>query len=123
MLLHNQVLICKPDEVKKIIGLLNENCPPLHSCLSEDKNGMTHAILQVVAGGMVQTASDINRYVRCTLLNSTKPFQDVVKSAQDSLGGCVTENFLNGMMRPSYMVLLPLGVQLLAVPFAQRSHW
>ncbi|XP_059460849.1 helicase and polymerase-containing protein TEBICHI isoform X2 [Corylus avellana] len=79
------VLICKPEEIKRIMGLLNESCPPLHSCLSEDINGMTHAILEVVAGGIVQTTGDINRYVRCTLLNSTKPFQDVVKSAQESL--------------------------------------
>ncbi|KAL2974874.1 hypothetical protein AAZX31_14G127200 [Glycine max] len=55
------ILICKPEELKKVSGLLNESCPPLHSCLSEDMNGMTHAILEVVAGGIVQTASDINR--------------------------------------------------------------
>ncbi|KAG6649379.1 hypothetical protein CIPAW_07G208100 [Carya illinoinensis] len=58
------VLICKPEEIKRIMGLVNETCPPLHSCLSEDVNGMTHAILEVVAGGIVQTANDIHRYVR-----------------------------------------------------------
>ncbi|CAI0441279.1 unnamed protein product [Linum tenue] len=79
------VLICKPDELKRIMELLNDSCPPLQSCLSEDKNGMTHAILEVVSGGIVQSANDIHRYVRCTLLNATKPFNDVVKSAQDSL--------------------------------------
>ncbi|KAJ0251931.1 DEAD/DEAH box helicase domain-containing protein [Hirschfeldia incana] len=35
------VLICKPGELKRIMSLLNESCPPLESCLSEDKNGMT----------------------------------------------------------------------------------
>ncbi|OWM86638.1 hypothetical protein CDL15_Pgr015673 [Punica granatum] len=58
------ILICRPEEIKRIVGLLNESCPPLNSCLSEDKNGMTHAILEVVAGGIVQTANDIHRYVR-----------------------------------------------------------
>jgi hypothetical protein len=94
IILLNQVLICKPEEIKRIMGLLNESCPPLHSCLSEDINGMTHAILEVVAGGIVQTASDIHRYVRCTLLNSTKPFQDVVKSAQESLRWLCHRKFL-----------------------------
>ncbi|KAJ6373044.1 hypothetical protein OIU76_027389 [Salix suchowensis] len=67
------VLICKPEELKRIMGLLNESCPPLQSCLSEDKNGMTHAILEVVAGGIVQTANDIHRYVRYTKLYGTTP--------------------------------------------------
>ncbi|KAF5748241.1 DNA polymerase theta-like isoform X1 [Tripterygium wilfordii] len=88
------VLICKSEEIKRIMGLLNESCPPLSSCLSEDKNGMTHAILEVVAGGIVQTAHDIHRYVRCTLLNSTKPFEDVVKSAKDSLRCLCHRKFL-----------------------------
>ncbi|KAL5850413.1 hypothetical protein ACOSQ3_008468 [Xanthoceras sorbifolium] len=103
------VLICKPDEVKKIIGLLNANCPPLHSCLSEDKNGMTHAILEVVAGGIVQTAEDIHRYVRCTLLNSTKPFQDVVKSAQDSLRWLCRRKFLEWNEDTKLYSTTPLG--------------
>lgn len=88
------VLICRPEDVKRIKSLLNDSCPPLQSCLSEDKNGMTHAILEVVAGGMVQTANDIHRYVMCTLLNSMKPFEDVVKSAQDSLKWLCHRKFL-----------------------------
>ncbi|XP_022754544.1 helicase and polymerase-containing protein TEBICHI isoform X4 [Durio zibethinus] len=103
------VLICKPEEIKRIKGLLNESCPPLQSCLSEDKNGMTHAILEVVAGGMVQTASDINRYVRCTLLNSTKPFQDVVKSAQDSLRWLCHKKFLEWNDETKLYGTTPLG--------------
>lgn len=91
------------------MGLLNESCPPLHSCLSEDKNGMTHAILEVVAGGIVQTAEDIHRYVRCTLLNSTKPFQDVVKSAQDSLRWLCHRKFLEWNEDTKLYSTTPLG--------------
>ncbi|KAL1315068.1 hypothetical protein HN51_041855 [Arachis hypogaea] len=103
------VLICKPEEVKRVMGLLNENCPPLHSCLSEDVNGMTHAILEVVAGGIVQTASDVHRYVRCTLLNSTKPFQDVVKSAQESLRWLCQRKFLEWNEDTKLYSTTPLG--------------
>ncbi|KAF6176329.1 hypothetical protein GIB67_011118 [Kingdonia uniflora] len=103
------VLICKPEEVKKITAILNDNCPPLQSCLSEDKNGMTHAILEVVAGGIVQTAGDINRYVRCTLLNSTKPFQDVVKSAQDSLRWLCHRKFVEWNEETKLYSTTPLG--------------
>ncbi|KAJ0247364.1 Helicase and polymerase-containing protein TEBICHI [Hirschfeldia incana] len=103
------VLICKPGELKRIMALLNESCPPLESCLSEDKNGMTHAILEVVAGGIVQTPKDINRYVRCTLLNSTKPFQDVVKSAQDSLRWLCHRKFLEWNEETKLYSTTPLG--------------
>lgn len=104
-----QVLICKPEESKKILALLNDSCPPLHSCLSEDRNGMTHAILEVIAGGIVQTASDIHRYVRCTLLNSTKPFEDVVKSAQDSLRWLCHRKFLEWSDETNLYTTTPLG--------------
>ncbi|XP_039165720.1 helicase and polymerase-containing protein TEBICHI [Eucalyptus grandis] len=103
------ILICRSEEVKRIVALLNESCPPLSSCLSEDKNGMTHAILEVVAGGIVQTANDINRYVRCTLLNSTKPFQEVVKSAQDSLRWLCHKKFLEWNEETKLYSTTPLG--------------
>ncbi|RZC75410.1 hypothetical protein C5167_050892 [Papaver somniferum] len=103
------VLICKSEEIKRITAILNDSCPPLQSCLSDDKNGMTHAILEVVAGGIVQTANDIHRYVRCTLLNSTKPFQDVVKSAQDSLRWLCHMKFLEWSEETKLYSTTPLG--------------
>ncbi|RCV18574.1 hypothetical protein SETIT_3G311900v2 [Setaria italica] len=103
------ILVCKPEEVKRITGIIRSNCPPLESCLSEDKNGMTHAIMEVVAGGIVQTANDINRYVRCTLLNSTKPFDDVVKSAQDSLRWLCHKRFLEWNNETKIYSSTPLG--------------
>ncbi|KAL7596490.1 hypothetical protein Lser_V15G27853 [Lactuca serriola] len=103
------VLICKPEEVKRIVALIGDSCPPLHSCLSEDKNGMTHAILEVVAGGIVQTANDIHRYVRCTLLNSTQPFEDVVKSAKDSLMWLCHRKFLEWSEDTKLYSTTPLG--------------
>lgn len=91
------------------MGFLNKGCEALHSCLSEDKNGMTHAILEVVAGGIVQTANDIHRYVRCTLLNSTKPFEDVVKSAQDSIRWLCRKRFLEWSEETKLYTTTPLG--------------
>jgi DNA polymerase theta len=44
-----------------------------------------HTILKVVVGEIVQTTADIHRYVKCTISNVTKPFEDVEKAAQESL--------------------------------------
>ncbi|KAI7983180.1 Helicase and polymerase-containing protein TEBICHI [Camellia lanceoleosa] len=104
------VLLCKPEDVKGIMGILNDSCPLLHSCLSEDTNGMTHAILEVVAGGIVQTANDIHRYMRCTVLNSTKPFEDVVKSAQDSLRWLCHRKFIEWNEDTKLYSTTPLGL-------------
>uniref|UniRef100_A0ACD5XMT5 Uncharacterized protein n=1 Tax=Avena sativa TaxID=4498 RepID=A0ACD5XMT5_AVESA len=103
------ILVCRPEEVKRITGIVKSDCPALQSCLSEDKNGMTHAIMEVVAGGIVQTASDIHRYVRCTLLNSTKPFDDVVKSAQDSLRWLCHKRFVEWNNETKIYSATPLG--------------
>ncbi|KAK8940202.1 hypothetical protein KSP40_PGU013552 [Platanthera guangdongensis] len=103
------ILICKHDETKKVTAILNDSCPPLQSCLSEDKNGMTHAIMEVVAGGIVQSASDIHRYVKCTLLNSTKPFKDVVASAQDSLRWLCHKKFVEWNEETGMYSSTPLG--------------
>ncbi|XBJ11452.1 hypothetical protein VPH35_016147 [Triticum aestivum] len=103
------ILVCRPEEVKRITGIVRSDCPPLQSCLSEDKNGMTHAIMEVVAGGIVQTASDIHRYVRCTLLNSTKSFDDVVKSAQDSLRWLCHKRFVEWNNDTKIYSTTPLG--------------
>ncbi|CAN6360721.1 unnamed protein product [Urochloa humidicola] len=103
------ILVCRPEEVKRITGIIRSNCTPLDSCLSEDKNGMTHAIMEVVASGIVQTANDIHRYVRCTLLNSTKPFDDVVKSAQDSLRWLCHKRFLEWNDETKIYSSTPLG--------------
>ncbi|CAA6671596.1 unnamed protein product [Spirodela intermedia] len=103
------ILICKQEEIKRITSMLNNSCPPLQSCLSEDKNGMTHAILEVVAGGLVQTPNDINCYVRCTLLNSTRPFEAVVKSAQDSLRWLCHNKFLQWDQQSQLYTVTPLG--------------
>lgn len=65
--------------------MIRQECKALCSCLADDKNGMIRALLEVVAGGVVQTAADVQRYVRCTLLNATQPFEEVVKAAQESL--------------------------------------
>ncbi|XP_078428981.1 MUS308 and mammalian DNA polymerase-like protein isoform X2 [Wolffia australiana] len=107
--LGESILICQDQELKRVKCMLNDSCPSLQSCLTEGKNGMTHAILEVVAGGIVQTPSDINRYVRCTLLNSTRPFEAVVKSAQDSLRWLCQNKFLQWDQQSMLYTATPLG--------------
>ncbi|KAJ7544985.1 hypothetical protein O6H91_09G101700 [Diphasiastrum complanatum] len=103
------IMVCKPEELNRMITIMREGCQPLQSCLAEDKNGMMRALLEVVAGGMVQSAADVHRYVRCTLLNSTQPFEDVVKSAQDSLRWLCHKKLVEWDQETEMYTATPLG--------------
>ncbi|KAG0587234.1 hypothetical protein KC19_2G150600 [Ceratodon purpureus] len=103
------ILICKPDEAKRIMEMMKQDCKALESCLADDKNGMVRALLEVVAGGIVQSAADVQRYVRCTLLNATQPFEEVVKSAQDSLRWLCYKHFLEWDASAEIYITTPLG--------------
>ncbi|CAK9217649.1 unnamed protein product [Sphagnum jensenii] len=103
------ILICKPEEAKRMEGIMKSACQPLQSCLADDKNGMMRALLEVVAGGVVQSAADVQRYVRCTLLNATQPFDQVVKAAQDSLRWLCHQHLLSWNSESQLYTSTPLG--------------
>lgn len=70
-------MMCRPEEVRKVQAMIAEGCAPLESCLTVDLVGCSRALLEVVASGAVQTVQDVDRFVRCTLMCQTKPFQEV----------------------------------------------
>ncbi|KAI8027247.1 Pleiotropic drug resistance protein 3 [Camellia lanceoleosa] len=93
---------------------------------SVDTNGMTHAILEVVAGGIVQTANDIHRYVRYladetailllySLVHGNSDFLEyvLVRTDLDTLLMPILETLYNASKETSnqiYMVLIILLV-------------
>lgn len=103
------ILICKPEEAKRIMEMMKQDCKALQSCLADDKNGMMRALLEVVASGMVKTAADVQRYVRCTLLNATQPFEEVVKAAQDSLRWLCHKHLVEWDKNAEIYNITPLG--------------
>ncbi|KAL3691255.1 hypothetical protein R1sor_004906 [Riccia sorocarpa] len=103
------VLICKPEEVKRMTTVITAGCEALQSCLTNDKIGMMRALLEVVAGGMVQTPQDVHRYVRCTLFNSTESFDHVVKGVQDALRWLCTKKFVEWNKDTETYSTTPLG--------------
>ena len=104
-----QILICKPEEAKRMEGIMKQDCKALQSCLADDKNGMMRALLEVVAGGVVQSTLDVQRYVRCTLLNATQPFEEVVRAAQDSLRWLCQQHLLEWDSSSRLYTTTPLG--------------
>ena len=73
------ILICKPNERSKVVGLLNSAPKPVKSCLGYDKDAptsganrdlvaMKRAILEVISSGTACKVSEIETYISCTLL-------------------------------------------------------
>lgn len=77
--LGESILMCKPSERAKVVGLFQSAPKPIHSCFcsevvsrmkSASKSGlaiMKRALLEVVAGGMATTKQEIQLYAACTL--------------------------------------------------------
>ena len=76
------ILICKPTERSKVVGLLNSAPKPVQSCLGQQQNSgeggkpkkssnlsaMKRALLEVVASRTATTTHEIETYASCTLL-------------------------------------------------------
>ena len=102
------VLVCKPSERSKVVGLFKSAPKPVQSCLgqkggnSKMKSGnelsaMKRAILEVVVSGTATTKREIETYASCTLLFTElqkkvgkSPVKDPMKSAKSLLQSTVT---------------------------------
>lgn len=72
------ILICKPKERSKVVGLLKSAPKPVKSCLGCSKNvpggvtgdltAMKRAILEVISSGTANKITEIEAYSSCTLL-------------------------------------------------------
>ncbi|KAL6774134.1 POLQ1 [Auxenochlorella protothecoides x Auxenochlorella symbiontica] len=100
-------------------ALVRAPVSPIASCLTEDRKGMKRAMLEVVATGVVTEPSDVQQYIRCTLLahmNSSKIVAATTVAALQWLGredhAFVTWDRYHQVYRPS-----PLGCAALVSGF------
>ncbi|KIZ04600.1 DNA polymerase theta subunit [Monoraphidium neglectum] len=98
------------------LALIREPPAPIHSCLREpDRDhpgrlGMRRIILEAVAVNAVSTTADVERFVKCTLLNASSPdFDTVVKSTQAALQQLFHHRFITWRKPDNVWEVLPLG--------------
>ncbi|XP_071415940.1 DNA polymerase theta isoform X1 [Pithys albifrons albifrons] len=70
------ILVCKPSERSKGTALLQGSLKPVCSCLLRREgegvaSSMKRAILEIIVGGVANTAEDVHTYASCTLLASS----------------------------------------------------
>lgn len=79
------LLVLRDAGATKLQALMRAGPTPIESCLTEDRKGMKRAMLEVVASGAVTRPTDVERYIRCTLLAATNSFALVAEATKAAL--------------------------------------
>ena len=82
---ESYLISMKDCPAQKLQALMRSSPPAIESCLVEEKRGMQRAMLEAVASGAVATGSDVERYVRCTLLAAINDFDLVAEATKNAL--------------------------------------
>eukprot|EP00002_Diphylleia_rotans_P022174 TRINITY_DN4341_c0_g1_i19.p1 TRINITY_DN4341_c0_g1~~TRINITY_DN4341_c0_g1_i19.p1 ORF type:complete len:1747 (-),score=308.26 TRINITY_DN4341_c0_g1_i19:1105-6345(-) len=79
------ILIAKKSERDKVKNMIHARFPVLESCLIETRRGLVRALLEAIASQLVQSVTDIERFIKCTLLASQRSYEEVHRSACKAL--------------------------------------
>ena len=79
------LLVLQKATEKMLAGLMHADPAPVESCLTQEKCGMKRAMLEVVASGAVISPSDVDRYIKCTLLAATANYEVVTHATKEAL--------------------------------------
>ncbi len=117
--LGESILMCKPSERAKIVGLFKSTPKQIHSCLCpppdskcKDLAAMKRALLEVMSSGVATTKQEIQLYASCSLhfaeleksAIESSPNNDAMKSMTTSLDTTLTfllqNDFVSSRTKP-----------------------
>eukprot|EP00760_Papus_ankaliazontas_P019513 PhM_4_TR18031/c1_g1_i3/m.37170/K02349/POLQ; DNA polymerase theta len=78
-------LIVAASERELARRLLLDKLPPLRSSLQSDRGGLTRALLESFALGIVKTVYDVQHFIQCTFFHVQAPYEQVHVAAQRAL--------------------------------------
>jgi DNA polymerase theta len=79
------LLVLQKSTERKLAALMHAEPAAVESCLTQEKCGMKRAMLEVVATGAVISPSDVDRYIKCTLLAATSHYEVVMNATREAL--------------------------------------
>jgi DNA polymerase theta len=95
-------------EYQRAFELMNSKLAEIKSCLA-DLNCFSKALVEVIASGVVESASDILRYVQCTLLSSQYPAATVTEWVKGSLNALQQNEFISWNKRNQKYIVTAKG--------------
>jgi DNA polymerase theta len=67
-------IIAQNSQLNLISNIINKTLPPLQSCLTEGRRGMTRPLMEAIASNLVQTIYDVEKFIRSTLFAAQRYF-------------------------------------------------
>ncbi|KAL5273492.1 POLQ family protein [Megaselia abdita] len=84
--LGESILICTEQTSRVGIDLLTAELQPIVSCLDAGSSShLKRALLEVISSNVVRTQDDVDKFVKCTLLNAQSALEDKHTSIKESL--------------------------------------
>ena len=103
-------LLAKPADAGAVATLMQAKMPMITSCLTPERRGMTRALLEAVASGVVSTVYDIQRYICCTFYAAQSEYNAVHKATKDALGFLEEHDFVQWNSSKAVFTATKLGV-------------
>ena len=85
---------CQKTDLEAVAELLEAEIPPVTSCLTPDKRGLTRALLEVVATTLATSLQSLEDYLRRSLLIQTMDTDTTFSMLQSSLHDLIDKNLL-----------------------------
>lgn len=106
-------LCCEKDELEPVAELLEQELPPVTSCLAPDKRGIKRAILEVVSTGLTSTYEGLQEYVQNSLLWQLAPHSQILDMLDGALTSLLADKMVAATPEATY-IPTPLGAATVA---------
>ncbi|OCT54002.1 putative DNA polymerase theta [Cladophialophora carrionii] len=80
-------LCCHKSDLEAVAAVLEAELPPVESCLTPEKQGISRALLEIIGTRMASSKSSVDDYVRSSLLWRTMDHAQVLDMVEKAIGG------------------------------------
>lgn len=88
-------LCCLREDLQAVGEIFEADMPAIASGLSSERRGVTRALLEAIATGLVSGRSAIDDYIKCTLLYHTMNTDELVMMVNDAIKELVAKDLIH----------------------------
>ncbi|EXJ64515.1 DNA polymerase theta subunit [Cladophialophora yegresii CBS 114405] len=89
-------LCCHKNDLEAVAALLEAELPPVESCLTPEKQGITRALLEIIGTRMASSKSSVDDYVRSSLLWRTMDHSQVLEMVEKAIDDLRAKQLIQG---------------------------
>lgn len=100
------IVICKPEDQKRVLELMKQPLRPLSSALQEGHSGLRRAILEAIASGAAKTEAEVREFISFSLLAFQHTQEKVSQGISSALSYLTTYKFIEASGEELHATLL-----------------